>query len=393
MLQQEAEYTRCCNQLPQHRYDGCLCRLQGWKMKKMLLLAGLFGAGAHAADLATCQRIRDNGERLACYDALAHQDSAATPAKNEPDTAAILPPPAATETQLASVTPAEQAPVRAEAGAVRQGDAFSQRWELDASDQKGIFNIRPHMPVYLLPVSWRQNVNRQPCSSNPRNCASHPEDSYKNIEAKFQLSFKTKLWEDALGSDIDLWAAYTQQSYWQVYDTENSSPFRETDYQPEVWATIPVQWGPQWLQLRMINLGLVHQSNGQTLPLSRSWNRAYASFGLTSGDLSVIVKPWWRLPEDAADDDNPDISDYSGRLETLWVYPWRDHLFSLTWRNNLKFASATPNRSYWQFEWAFPLAGSLHGYVQAFDGWGDSLQNYNFRNRGISAGISLVNWQ
>ncbi|WP_162143307.1 phospholipase A [Chitinilyticum aquatile] len=362
-------------------------------MKKMLILAGLFGAGAHAADLATCQRIRDNGERLACYDALAREDSTAKLAKNEPDTTAILPQPATTETPLAAITPEEQAPILAGAGLGKQGDAFSQRWELDASDQKGIFNIRPHMPVYLLPVSWRQNVNRQPCSSNPRNCASAPEDSYKNIEAKFQLSFKTKLWEDALGSDIDLWAAYTQQSYWQVYDTENSSPFRETDYQPEVWATIPVQWGPQWLQLRMINLGLVHQSNGQTLPLSRSWNRAYASFGLTSGDLSVIVKPWWRLPEDAADDDNPDISDYSGRLETLWVYPWRDHLFSLTWRNNLKFASATPNRSYWQFEWAFPLAGSLHGYVQAFDGWGDSLQNYNFRNRGISAGISLVNWQ
>ncbi|WP_273429544.1 phospholipase A [Chitinibacter tainanensis] len=360
-------------------------------MFKLRTLSWLFllSGAAHAADLASCQSIADNHARLACYDQLARNVSpVATPAETSTSSATVAAAP--TEPSIPSTTNTVS-PVAATT--LASGDAFSQRWELDAADQKGVFTIRPHQPVYFLPFSWRENVNTQPCSLNPRNCAKRSADSFKNLEAKFQLSFKTKFWEDMLGSPIDLWGAYTQQSYWQVYDQETSAPFRETDYQPEIWATLPLALGPDWLRLRMLNLGLVHQSNGQTLPLSRSWNRLYASVGLSSGDLSVIIKPWWRLKEDPADDDNPAITDYSGRMETLLTYPWGKHQFALTWRNNLKFNSSVPNRSYWLLEWAFPLAGQLHGYVQAFDGYGDSLQNYNFKNRGVALGVSLVKWQ
>lgn len=351
-------------------------------MKAIICLAGLVVGAAQAADLAVCKQIGDSSQRLACYDRLASEGTAT---ENSPDTPMTA--------QVA--TPVVPAPVPSEVqtSVASAGDALSRRWELDKADQNGVFTIQPHQPVYFMPLSWRENVNRQPCSANPRNCAKRSADSFKNVEAKFQLSFKTKLWQDALGSDIDVWGAYTQQSYWQVYDQAASAPFRETDYQPEVWATLPLALGPDWLRLRMLNVGLVHQSNGQTVPLSRSWNRLYASVGLSSGDLSMILKPWWRLPEDAADDDNPDISDYSGRMETQLFYPIGSHQLSLTWRNNLKFNSSVPNRSYWLLEWAFPLAGQLHGYVQAFDGYGDSLQSYNFKNRGVAVGVSLVNWQ
>ena len=46
-----------------------------------------------------------------------------------------------------------------------------------------------------------------------------------------------------------------------------------------------------------------------------------------------------------------------------------------------------------QADWAFPLYGQLHGYVQAFYGWNDSLQNYNFRNTGVGIGVSLTQWR
>jgi phospholipase A1 len=361
-------------------------------MKTTFLVLGLLSGAAHAADWAACKQLSDSRLRLACYDQLASDGLApsSTPESAVVQASTVAPAAAPAAEAVALATPA---PSSAPASLAASGDAFSQRWELDSADQKGVFGIRPHQPVYIMPVSWRENVNRQPCSSNPRNCAQRSANSFKNVEAKFQLSFKTKLWEDALGSDIDLWGAYTQQSYWQVYDQAASAPFRETDYQPEVWATLPLALGPEWLRLRMLNVGLAHQSNGQTIPLSRSWNRLYASLGVSSGDFSMIIKPWWRLPEDAADDDNPDISDYSGRMETQLFYPIGSHQLALTWRNNLKFNRSVPNRSYWLLEWAFPLAGQLHGYVQAFDGYGDSLQSYNFKNRGVAVGVSLVNWQ
>ena len=56
-------------------------------------------------------------------------------------------------------------------------------------------------------------------------------------------------------------------------------------------------------------------------------------------------------------------------------------------------ASATPSRTSVQADWAFPLYGQLHGYVQAFYGWNDSLQNYNFRNTGVGIGVSLTQWR
>lgn len=212
-------------------------------------------------------------------------------------------------------------------------------------------------------------------------------------DAKFQISAKTKLWQDIFDSPLDLWAAYTQQTYWQVYDGKNSRPFRETDFQPEAWLTLPLRVGPEGLQWRMLNLGISHQSNGQNDPLSRSWNRVYATFGLAAGDLSVLIKPWWRLPETGTSDNNADVGDYAGRLEVQAVLPYGANVFSATVRNNLKNSSNTPSRTSVQADWAFPLYGQLHGYVQAFYGWNDSLQNYNFRNTGVGIGVSLTQWR
>lgn len=357
------------------------------------VLAAAFSLPAAAAALADCRGIADNAQRLACYDTAVGRAAQPTVAPASASASAPAPSAAAAESAAA---PDQASGRRLFATYTNyQPQTMSERWELEPETKGGTFQIRPYEPVYVLPASWRHQVNRQPCSANPSNCAATPVgDTYGHTEIKFQLSFKTKVWEEMFGSGVDWWAAYTQQSYWQAYDKVNSSPFRESDYQPETWLTVPMKVGPEWLQLRMVNLGVVHQSNGQTDPLSRSWNRVYATFGLASGDLSVLIKPWWRIKESLPDDNNPDITDYVGRMEVRAVYPWGQNVFSATLRNNLKFGNGTtPNRSFVQGEWAFPLYGRLHGYVQAFHGYGESLQNYNFRNSGVGVGVSLVEWR
>src|SRR5690606_35396031 len=108
-------------------------------------------------------------------------------------------------------------------------------------------------------------------------------------EAKIQLSLRSKVLEDVLLPGADLWVAYTQQSMWQLWNPAQSAPFRNTDYQPEVIYVVPTPAGWQNLPLgwswRMAQFGMVHQSNGQPDPLSRSWNRLYASVGLERKDL------------------------------------------------------------------------------------------------------------
>ena len=86
----------------------------------------------------------------------------------------------------------------------------------------------------------------------------------------------------------------------------------------------------------------MHQSNGQTEPLSRSWNRVYLTGGFNHGDLGLTVRAEKRL--DDSDDDNPDIVRYVGNAEVMatWVPGLATAL--LTWRldtSNLNRGSLT----------------------------------------------------
>src|SRR5690606_29922196 len=105
---------------------------------------------------------------------------------------------------------------------------------------------------------------------------------------RLQLSVRTKLASALLpfapNASDSLWLGYTQQSYWQLFSPGLSRPFRSTDHEPEIIYVMPLQdaMPGQW-RLRFAGLGLVHQSNGQSLPYSRSWNRAYLMAGAEKG--------------------------------------------------------------------------------------------------------------
>ena len=84
----------------------------------------------------------------------------------------------------------------------------------------------------------------------------------------------------------------------------------------------------------MINIGLVHRSNGRQEPLSRSWNRIYAQFGFECGGFGFIVRPWYRIQEDWTVDNNPDITTYLGHGEIVATYERSGHMLSLPLHSN-----------------------------------------------------------
>lgn len=365
---------------------------------------------AHAQEspptLEACAAIGTDAARLACYDTLAGRDA---PGPAQADAAADAAAEAARQAQAARAAEDSNATRRERArqaidtlfafdssdphseaiANVGQGSLLDTRWELAAGSKLGLFNFRAYKPVYLLPAFWTSSTNPTPHSPNPRNTVTEPM-GLDSLEAKFQISFKTKAWENIFGNNGDLWLGYTQSSRWQVYNGDQSRPFRETNYEPEALLVFRNGYGlPGGWRGRMTAVGINHQSNGRGDPLSRSWNRLMFNFGFDREDWALVVRPWVRI-SDGSDDDNPDMEDYMGRGDLTLTHVRGGHRYTLMARHSLR--SGDRSHGALQFDWGFPIHRAFRGHVQVFNGYGESLIDYNHRATYIGLGISLQDW-
>ncbi|MFV0680368.1 phospholipase A [Ottowia sp.] len=278
----------------------------------------------------------------------------------------------------------------------RQFSDLSRFWELESGSSCPTFGLRAFHPGTIAAAA-SDRVNQQPTSANPVNTAS-TATAYDKQEMRLQLSVRTKLaagiFTPAGGTRRDsLWAAYTAQSSWQLFNGALSRPFRNTDHMPELIyiypTTLDLPGGWTW---RYSGAGLVHQSNGQSDPLSRSWNRAYLMAGFEKDNRLNLQLRWWkRLSESSAKDNNPDISRYIGRGD-----------ISLGWNINTKntlrltYTGSFNKYGSGKLEWTRSLGDGLGNsfsglrlYTSLFYGYGDSLIDYNFRRTVFSIGLSL----
>ena len=263
--------------------------------------------------------------------------------------------------------------------AAQDAGIWSRRIEDDARREP--FTLTARKPNYVV-VSHMQAPNQAPYEfiGSP--------DRLDNEEVKFQLSFQTKMADDLFGGNGDLWFGYTQLSLWQLFNSQISAPFRETNYEPEVYLSFLTRAELLGFKLRTVNAGFVHQSNGRAEPLSRSWNRVFADFQLLRGDFALSFKPWVRIKEDPEEDNNPDIENYLGRYELRLSYQWRGHVFSGMVRNVLD----SEHRLNSELSWSFPIVRRLRGLVQWYNGYGESLIDYNFNMHRIGVGVLLTDW-
>lgn len=264
--------------------------------------------------------------------------------------------------------------------------SLSQRWELDPEDKLGTFRLMSYKPFYFTAARWSDSPNKQPFSENPAYSLDEPS-AYNRFEAKFQLSFKTKVLQSFLFGYGDLWVGFTQVAHWQLYNPELSRPFRELNYEPEIMLNFPMKIKLPGISLRMAGVAFNHQSNGQDLPRSRSWNRIIFHLGLERENFQVFIRPWIRLSDQ--DDENPEIVDYIGKMELSAMYERNGHGFHLLGTNNL---SSTDNRGSYQLNYLFPIRANLRGHVQVFTGYGETLIDYNHKQTTLGLGLSFVDW-
>lgn len=310
-----------------------------------VLLACSFNSFAQA----DCYEIADDTERLLCYDEVQN-----TPQQPLPSAEA--------EFDIDTMTFAQ----------------FSNFF-----DEQKVLRLSPHHLSYILPASYNNNPNAEVFEQ------IRPGVQVDKMEVKLQISGKLKLWNDLYNDNWDIWFGYTQTAWWQLYNSDESAPFRDTNYSPEIIASYYTDTDILGFTLLQSDIGLIHQSNGQSEIFSRSWNRVYANFLFAKGKYIISLQPWYRLPEDADDDDNPDIDKYMGYGDYRLSYKNNHNIYSILLRNNFR---SSGNKGAVELSWAFPLYDTAKFYVQYFNGYGESLLDYNHNSNRLSIGILLYDW-
>ncbi|MEH8019500.1 phospholipase A [Rheinheimera muenzenbergensis] len=252
-------------------------------------------------------------------------------------------------------------------------DALDKRLRAEQWDAYRPFSLLPHQSNYLMPVTYVDGI----ADVLVRDGDAAPSD---NVEAKFQLSLKTPLWSKIYNDNGYLFFAFTQQAYWQAYNSDVSSPFRENNYEPELILVLPHYANVDEAASRIISLSLSHQSNGRAGEFSRSWNRLKLSWVTSIGNVFINFEPYYRFkeqrkanPQDADGDDNPDITKYMGWFELSAAYKQNDATWRMMLRNNLR----SDNKGALRLSYSRPFNKHIRLYAEFFNGYGESLIDYN----------------
>lgn len=200
----------------------------------------------------------------------------------------------------------------------------------------------------------------------------------RSNQVKFQFSVRYRFVEE-----MPIYFAYTQRSFWDLYDWDRSTPFRESNYNPALfWEGRPTSGSV----LRAVRLGVDHESNGKSGVSSRSWNRVFLEAAFTIVDRRLAIQPRLNAPFAVADE-NSDILDFVGPGEVTIEYTSAfipDHSrLQITLR---KGRGWNWRRFGWSADWLlrpqtvfgfkpFGLNPSL--YLQFWRGYGESLIDYN----------------
>jgi phospholipase A1 len=232
--------------------------------------------------------------------------------------------------------------------------------------------LNTHRPMYVYPATYTEDFHGG------------------ETELVFQLSGKWRVF----GSDF--WLAYTQKSFWQFVNNEKSSPFRETNHNPEVFYRW--EFDKKQFNYWAVDIGAEHESNGKSFSdpvnFSRSWNRVYVAPFQAKGRHLAYLKFWYRLPEGAESslgnqdgDDNPDITDYLGYGElTFSRQIGNGQLLSWMVRGN----PATGHGAT-QLTWSVPSdEGWVFWGASIFHGYGESLISYDQEVTRFMVGMLLA---
>ena len=260
-----------------------------------------------------------------------------------------------------------------------------KRMQLEEKNLSNPLAITQHRLNYVLPYSH---------ISNPNQIGNTQESTgaIDNNEAKYQISVKMPIYvQDDLNGGLVF--GFTAVSFWQIYNNDISKPFRETNYEPEIFYNWRSDFHLLGYRFNAMQLGINHQSNGQSQLRSRSWNRLFGSVLFSDYDSFYFIKAWYRIKEDekldpldAIGDDNPDITHFLGHFEFGYGAAFGKFKLFTRIRNNLK---SSDNKGSIELNLSYPLNDKYEVLLQYFNGYGDSLIDYNRHQQRFGLGVQL----
>lgn len=229
--------------------------------------------------------------------------------------------------------------------------------------------------------------------------ASTRIEQYKPIYAligdpdtKLNLSFRVRMLPLT-----GLYAAYSQTMLWRLWET--SKPFRDINYNPEVFYRFELGDAPTWY----VDLGLYeHESNGRAGLESRSWDRSYVRYSMTHALSSTSrarihwnIKAW--VPYNY-DYDNKDIARrrglYEGQISLVDAFgSWLD-------RSDITLRFYGGGRSHMnpfgggqeltiRFAPRVLSSSAAQIVIQYFHGYGENLLDYDREKSVFRAGLGF----
>lgn len=246
--------------------------------------------------------------------------------------------------------------------------------------------LLPHKQTYLLPFVYNQLPHESIYRGFKTGENTKKGDLYKAEEFEFQFSFLFPIYRKISKSNFDLNFAYTHHAWWQIYNSAWSRPFRETNYEPEIFIRY-LDPGVKKLwrgAVPGVDFGYVHESNGQGELLSRSWNRLFVRSAYIESEFSALVTAWYRLKEPSTSDDNPDITNYMGYGELELVKNFNKHSFRFKTPLFAKHAST-------DWKYSYPWSDRLRWFVSMQFGYAHSMIEYNYPTQRYGVGIVIDN--
>lgn len=231
-----------------------------------------------------------------------------------------------------------------------------------------------HNLNYMMPYYYTSSPNH-----SVYNGFTPDNQRLNNSEFKGQISVGLPVFKNLLGDEKkSLDVTFTETVFWQFY--AESQYFRSTD--TEINTFYKYHFFRNWL----FHAGLDHQSNGKGGQLERSWNRIISMLQFSGEKFFLQTEAWGLIFQSQSSDlHNSDIEKYLGHDRVILAYKVNPVTFSFSLQNIERVSEYGSFR----FSVSVPMNDHLNLYMEYFNGYGQSLLEYNHLTQGAGIGVSF----